>query len=158
MIAKSSGSERFRQAAAEHGLTVTIVEMDESTRTAQEAAAACDCDVSQIVKSLIFKTRDTAQAVLLLVSGTNRVDEKKVAATIGEPLVRPDADFVRQVTGYSIGGVPPFGHDVRMTTYMDTDLLEHDTVWAAAGTPKAVFSISSAQLRDVVQAETIAVC
>ncbi len=132
--------------------------MDESTRTAQEAAAACNCDVSQIVKSLIFRTGETAQAVLLLVSGRNRVDEEKVAATIGEPLVRPDADFVRQVTGYAIGGVPPFGHAEPMITYMDTDLLRHDTVWAAAGTPKAVFSIPSTQLRDVADARTIEVC
>lgn len=158
MIAKSSGAERFRAAAADRGLAIAIVEMDESTRTAQEAATACECDVGQIVKSLIFQTRDTADAVLLLVSGTNRVDQDKVAATIGQPLDRPDADFVKEFTGYSIGGVPPFGHARSMTTYMDADLLEHDTVWAAAGTPKAVFSISSARLRDVTQAATIAVC
>ena len=137
MIMKSSGAERFRQATADRGLTLTVAEMNESTRTAREAATACNYDVSQIVKSLVFKTSETARAILLLVSGGNRVDEEKVAATIGEQPARPDADFVRQVTGYAICGVPPFGHAEPVTTYMDTDLLHHETVWAAAGTPRS---------------------
>ena len=158
MSSKSSSVERFEKSARDLDLAIAIVEMAESTRTAQEAAAACSCDVGQIVKSLIFLTRDSATPVLLLVSGDNRVDQDKVAALLGEALERPDAKFVRQTTGFSIGGVPPFGHATPLTTYIDQDLLLHEAVWAAAGTPRAVFSISSTVLKDITNASVIAVC
>lgn len=157
MSSKSSSVERFEKSARDLGLTIAIVEMAESTRTAQEAAAACGCDVGQIVKSLIFLTRESATPVLLLVSGDNQVDQSKVATLLGEALERPDAKFVRQTTGFSIGGVPPFGHATPLKTYMDQDLLLHEAVWAAAGTPKAVFSISSTVLKDITKASVIAV-
>lgn len=149
---------RVQQAAADLGLAIDIATMEMSTRTAEDAATACGCAVGQIVKSLVFRTRTGNHPVLLLVSGSNRVDESVVRETIGDELVRPDANFVRERTGYAIGGIPPFGHDERLDTYMDRDLLEYETVWAAAGTPTTVFSVSSRALRDATAARVIAVC
>ena len=145
-----AAAKRVQDAANALGLAVTVTIMPDSTRTAEEAAEACGCTVGQIVKSLIFKGKDTDQAYLFLVSGTNRVNEKAVAKTIGESIVRPDADFVRKATGFAIGGIPPFGHMVKLATFMDADLLQYETVWAAAGTPRAVFPVAPRQLRDTL--------
>ncbi len=148
---------KVQRAATALGLDVVVREMPESTRTAEQAAAACGVAVGQIVKSLVFVGAQTGTPYLLLVSGTNRVDEKRVARHLGETLTRPDADAVRRFTGFAIGGVPPFGHDQRLVTYMDEDLLRHDVVWAAAGTPRAVFPLDPARLRDAVATAVIAV-
>ncbi|MGE4247105.1 MAG: YbaK/EbsC family protein, partial [Parvibaculaceae bacterium] len=129
--------------------------MPERTRTAVEAAAACRCDVAQIVKSLVFRGRQSGKPFLLLVSGANRVDEEKAALHVGEPLARPDAHFVRDTTGYAIGGIPPFGHDVPVATYMDPDLLKFEVIWAAAGTPRTVIRLEPAALRDATGAKVI---
>jgi prolyl-tRNA editing enzyme YbaK/EbsC (Cys-tRNA(Pro) deacylase) len=146
------------QAAADAiGLAIAVRLMPDSTRTAAEAAAACGCAVGQIVKSLIFKGKDTGTPLLLLVSGANRVNEKGVAAAVGEQLVRPDADFARLATGFAIGGIPPFGHVEKLSTFMDEDLLQYGTVWAAAGTPNAVFAVDPGRLRDAVGATVIRV-
>ncbi|MFZ1813567.1 MAG: YbaK/EbsC family protein [Rhizobiaceae bacterium] len=131
--------------------------MAESTRTAEEAAAACQTSVDRIVKSLVFQGRDTKKPYLLLVSGRNRVREALVAGEIGEKIIRPDADFVRQVTGYAIGGIPPFAHANMMLTFMDQDLLQHDTVYAAAGTPTSIFSISPQALHKLGNSRIIRV-
>jgi prolyl-tRNA editing enzyme YbaK/EbsC (Cys-tRNA(Pro) deacylase) len=138
-------------------LNVDVVTMADSTRTAEDAAAACGCTVGQIVKSLVFRAADDARPILFLVSGSNRVNEKHVAAIVGSALTRPDADFVREQTGFAIGGIPPFGHDRAIDTFMDEALLGYDVVWAAAGTPKAVFSVDPAALRDATAARVIAV-
>ena len=148
---------QVRRALAAAGLAARIVQMPASTRTAEEAAAACRCDVAQIVKSLVFRGGASGEPLLLLVSGRNRVDTAKVAATIGEALTRPDAQFVRDVTGFAIGGIPPFGHATPLATWADEDLFQYETVWAAAGTPNAVFSVNPARLRDAVGAQVIAV-
>jgi len=145
-----AAAKRVQDAADALGLAVTVTIMPDSARTAQEAAEACSCTVSQIVKSLIFKGKDTDQAYLFLVSGTNRVNEKAVAESIGEAIVRPDADFVRNATGFAIGGIPPFGHMVKLETFLDADLLQYETVWAAAGTPRAVFPVDPKRLRDAL--------
>jgi prolyl-tRNA editing enzyme YbaK/EbsC (Cys-tRNA(Pro) deacylase) len=137
---------KVRGAAMAARLEVRIAIMPDSTRTAEDAAAACGCDVGQIVKSLVFRGKDSRRPILLLVSGRNRVDTAKVAAVIGEALDRPDADFVRAVTGYAIGGIPPIGHDTPMATYFDTDLLAYSEVFAAAGTPNAIMAVSPAAL------------
>lgn len=136
-----SRTDRVRAAAGALGLTIKLREMPQSTRTAEDAAAACGCDVGQIVKSLVFQGRESGRPYLLLVSGRNRVDEAGVAGRIGEALRRPDAAYVRETTGFVIGGIPPFGHATAMTTFVDEDLLRHATVWAAAGTPNAVFCV-----------------
>jgi prolyl-tRNA editing enzyme YbaK/EbsC (Cys-tRNA(Pro) deacylase) len=148
---------RVAAAAKALGLDPAIIEMPESTRTAAEAAAACGCAVGQIVKSLIFRGADTGRTYLLLVSGVNRVDEKRAAETIGETLKRPDAAHVRGVTGYAIGGIPPFGHDTPLPTFMDRDLLGFEEIWAAAGTPRCVMKFAPAALRDATKAQVISV-
>jgi prolyl-tRNA editing enzyme YbaK/EbsC (Cys-tRNA(Pro) deacylase) len=146
------------QAAAERlGLSIGVREMPASTRTADQAAAACGCHVGQIVKSLVFAGKETGRPYLFLVSGKNRVDEAGVAAAVGEPLTRPKADAVRAWTGFAIGGIPPFGHDVALATFVDEDLLAYDVVWAAAGTPFAVFSVAPAALARAVEGRVIAV-
>lgn len=129
--------------------------MPASTRTATDAAAACGCAVGQIVKSLVFRGRSSGKPYLLLVSGANRVDEKSVGAVLGEPLTRPDAQFVRDVTGFAIGGIPPLGHETALATYFDRALMQYDVVWAAAGTPQAVFAVAPALLADKTGATII---
>ncbi|MCW1843290.1 YbaK/EbsC family protein [Prosthecomicrobium hirschii] len=157
MAEKLSGIDRVRLAATDLGLAVEIVEMPGSTRTAEDAAAACGCAVGQIVKSLVFVGAETRRPLLLLVSGANRVDETGVRAAIGEALERPDAAYVRTTTGFAIGGVAPIGHETPMVTYLDRDLLAFETVWAAAGSPKAVFAVAPAQLAAATGATVIAV-
>jgi prolyl-tRNA editing enzyme YbaK/EbsC (Cys-tRNA(Pro) deacylase) len=148
---------KVREAAERLGLAIAIREMPHSTRTAEEAAAACGCDVAQIVKSLVFAGRQSGEPYLLLVSGRNRVDEQAVASAIGEPLTRPDAKKVREWTGYAIGGIPPFGHATALPTFIDEDLLTHAVVWAAAGTPSAVFPVEPKALSRAVDARIIRV-
>jgi len=123
-----------------------VIEFTESTRTAQEAADRVGCQLGQIVKSLIFKGLTSNKGLLVLTSGSNRVDENKIAQYVGESIGRADAEFVRTVTGYAIGGVPPIGHIQQLETYIDEDLLQYPDVWAAAGTPYAVFLLPSSDL------------
>jgi prolyl-tRNA editing enzyme YbaK/EbsC (Cys-tRNA(Pro) deacylase) len=148
---------KVRKAAEKLGLAIAIREMPQSTRTAEEAAAACGCDVAQIVKSLVFAGKASGRPYLLLVSGRNRVDEKAVASIIGEALTRPDAQKVRDWTGFAIGGIPPFGHATALPALIDADLLEHEVVWAAAGTPNAVFSVEPKALAHAVGGKIIKV-
>jgi prolyl-tRNA editing enzyme YbaK/EbsC (Cys-tRNA(Pro) deacylase) len=129
-----------------------VRELDDSTRTAPEAAAAVGCELGAIVKSLVFRGADTGEAVLALVSGDNRADEARISARVGETVLRADADFVRAATGYAIGGVPPVGHPAPLRTVVDEDLLRFAVVWAAAGTPRAVFPIDPAQLAAAIGA------
>ena len=152
-----ASAKRVQDAARARGLTIAVREMAESTRTAEEAAAACGVTVGQIVKSLVFLGGESGRPYLLLVSGANRVNEKDVARHLGEKLKRPDANAVRALTGYAIGGIPPFGHDTAIATYMDVDLMQYDVIWAAAGTPKAVFAVAPEQLREAAAATVIEV-
>jgi prolyl-tRNA editing enzyme YbaK/EbsC (Cys-tRNA(Pro) deacylase) len=116
-----------------------VVEFDESTKTAADAAMAVGCDVAQIAKSIIFRAADTGRAVLVITSGINRVDEKKIRALLGEKVERADAEFVRERTGFAIGGVPPVGHETPSVVFVDEDLKQYPTLWAAGGTPNAVY-------------------
>lgn len=152
---RPASAQRVQAAARSLGLEIVVREMPASTRTAEEAAAACGVTVGQIVKSLVFAGANSGTCYLLLVSGANRVNEAKVAAILGEPLARPDAGKVRAATGYAIGGIPPFGHDQKLPTFFDTDLLGYDVVWAAAGTPRAVFAVNPVRLSDAVAAQVI---
>lgn len=142
----SSSAQRVQQALEAHGLGLTVVELPQSTRTAAEAAAAVGCTVGQIAKSLIFRAAESSRPVLVIASGSNRVDEPAVAAQLGEPLAKANADFVRARTGFVIGGVPPIGHVETPVTFIDEDLLAYDLIWAAAGTPNAVFQLKPADL------------
>ena len=150
-----SASQRVQDEADKLGLTITVKQLTESTRTAEDAAQACDCAVGQIVKSLVFQGRDSQAPILLLVSGDNRVNEKAATAYTGEKLKRPDAHYVRDVTGFAIGGIPPFAHATRLRTYIDKDLLNFDVVWAAAGTSNSVFAVDPGALASAVDAEIV---
>lgn len=142
----SNKAQRVQAALAEFGLDLVVMEFPESTRTAQEAAEAVGCQVGQIVKSLIFQRQPSGQAILIAASGSNRVNEKQIKVLLGEKILRADAEFVRRVSGYPIGGVPPLAHDQKIETIIDQDLLQYEQVWAAAGTPNAVFRLSPQQL------------
>jgi prolyl-tRNA editing enzyme YbaK/EbsC (Cys-tRNA(Pro) deacylase) len=140
-----SAVSRVTAALAAHGLeNLPMREFDERTATAADAAAAIGTTVGRIVKSLVFLAGE--RPILVLASGPNRVDVDKVGRLVGQPITRANADRVRQVTGFSIGGVPPVGHVQPLTTYVDQDLLQYDAVWAAAGTPNAVFCIPPSDL------------
>lgn len=136
----------------------TVIELPDSTRTAQEASDAIGCRISQIIKSLIFKDKETEEPILILVSGSNRVDEQKLQEQIQRIIVKADAMFVREKTGFAIGGIPPIGHKQLIQTYIDKDLLQLSVLWAAAGTPHAVFSISKQDLLTLTKAIIIEVC
>lgn len=127
------------------GPDFAVMEFTASTRTAADAAAAVGCEVGQIAKSLVFRQAD-GEAVLVVASGTNRVSEAKVAALLGQGIGRADAGFVREVTGFAIGGIPPVGHAKPLTTIVDESLGRFDEIWAAAGTPNAVFRLTYADL------------
>jgi prolyl-tRNA editing enzyme YbaK/EbsC (Cys-tRNA(Pro) deacylase) len=126
-----------------------VLEFDAGTRTAADAAAAIGCTVAEIAKSLLFRGKQSGRPVLVIASGVNRVDEKKLAALLGEKISRADADFVREMTGFAIGGVPPVGHATAPITLIDEDLLQFATIWAAAGTPNAVFQLKPAVLAEL---------
>lgn len=136
----------MQEALERLGMATQVLELPASTRTAQEAAQAIGCTVGQICKSLVFATVSTGRPILVIASGTNRVNEKWLASFIGEKVRKPDADFVRQQTGFAIGGVPPLGHHQPLETYIDRDLLVHNEIWAAAGTPHAVFKLTGDDL------------
>lgn len=138
---------RVQQALKERGFDFQVVEMPASTRTAQDAAQAVGCTVGQIAKSLIFRGAASGAAILVIASGTNRVNEQLLAALAGESIQRADADFVRAQTGFAIGGVPPAGHNTPLKTFIDRDLLQYAAIWAAAGTPNAVFELDPAGLQ-----------
>jgi len=142
----SASARKVQQALQALGLDLQVVELPGSTRTAVEAAQAVGCQVGQIVKSLVFKAKRSQRPILVVASGQNRVDERRVEALIDEPLGKADADFVRQHTGFVIGGVPPVGHAQPMETFIDEDLLQYAEIWAAAGTPHAVFRLAPGDL------------
>ena len=156
--AKTSSIERVRAVLSASGLALEAVELDASTRTAQEAADAIGCTVSQIVKSLVFRGAQSGEAILILASGTNRVDEKRMAKTAGEALFRADADFVRAETGFAIGGVAPVGHIRPVKTFIDRDLQQYEEIWAAAGKPNAVFRLTPDDLVALTRGAVVQIC
>jgi prolyl-tRNA editing enzyme YbaK/EbsC (Cys-tRNA(Pro) deacylase) len=148
---------RVEQALAAAGVAARIVELPQSARTAKDAAAAIGCRVEQIAKSLVFRLADSGEPVLVVASGPNRVDEKLIASYLDGEIVKADADFVRATTGYVIGGVPPLGHATPLRTLVDSDLEHHEVIWAAAGTPQAVFSADPRQLIPALGGRVVAV-
>jgi prolyl-tRNA editing enzyme YbaK/EbsC (Cys-tRNA(Pro) deacylase) len=128
------------------GKRFTVLEFEAGTRTATDAAAAIGCAVAEIAKSLVFRTTTSGRPVLVIALGDKRVDEEKVAAAVGERIGRANADFVREATGFAIGGVPPVGHARPLIVLIDETLLRFDNIWAAAGTPNAVFRLTPADL------------
>ena len=143
---------RTAQLLREAGIDARVVEFEQATRTSAEAAAAIGCSVAEIAKSIVFRGQSSGQAVVVVASGENRVSEAKVAATLGESLARADADFVREATGYAIGGVAPLGHARAVKLLLDEDLQRFETVWAAGGTPFSVFAITPGELARITGA------
>lgn len=150
-------AEKVQAVLNSYGFELNVVEFPDSTRTAQEAANAIGCTVSQIAKSLIFIGKSSQKPILIIASGTNRVNEKAIKERIGEKLDKADAEFVLEHTGYAIGGIPPVGHKNSITTFVDEDLLQHQEIWAAAGTPHAVFKLTPAILKEITKGTIISV-
>lgn len=142
----NSNAQKVQQALIALGLQLEVIELPDSTRTSLEAAQALGCQVGQIAKSIVFQALTSHRPLLVIASGSNRVNEKIITGLVGELVSKADADFVRSHTGFVIGGVPPLGHIERMETFIDQDLLQYAEIWAAAGTPHAVFRMTPDEL------------
>jgi prolyl-tRNA editing enzyme YbaK/EbsC (Cys-tRNA(Pro) deacylase) len=149
--------QRVQDALRALGRGHEVTDLGLSARTAADAAAAVGCQVDQIAKSLVFRLRDSGRALLVITSGAHRVDEKKVAAVVGEAIERADADFVRAETGFAIGGVAPIGHAKPIVTLIDEHLLRWDAIWAAAGHPNTVFRLTPDDLVAMTGGRVVAV-
>ena len=151
----SSSAQRVQSALREAGFSGDIIELPQSTRSAAEAAKAVGCAVGQIVKSIVFRATQTDRPILVVASGANRVNERAIGDLIGEPLAKADAEFVRARTGFAIGGVPPIGHAEPIETFVDEDLFTFAEIWAAAGTPHAVFRLTPTVLARLTQGRIV---
>jgi len=141
-----ASAQKFQDFLSRKGLDFKVSELSGSTRTSQDAAIGVGCSVAQIAKSLVFKDKKSGLPILIIASGENRVDLKKIRAVTGLKLGRADADYVKKQVGYAIGGVPPAGHLTPLQTILDPDLKKHEQIWAAAGTPHALFQLAPADL------------
>jgi prolyl-tRNA editing enzyme YbaK/EbsC (Cys-tRNA(Pro) deacylase) len=155
--ASRSSADRVRQALIALGHAGEIREFSATTRTSADAAAAIGCSVGQIAKSLVFRAVGANRAVLVIASGVNRVDEKLLAAALGDRIAKADATFVRDKTGFAIGGVAPVGHSEKPIVFIDQDLLQYAVIWAAAGTPNSVFRLTPQELGAMTGGRVIAV-
>jgi prolyl-tRNA editing enzyme YbaK/EbsC (Cys-tRNA(Pro) deacylase) len=153
----SSSAKKVQEVLKVLGLELQVVELQETTRTSADAARAVGCEVGQIAKSLVFRGQRTQRPILVIASGSNRVNEKRVGELISEPLGKADADFVRQKTGFVIGGVPPVGHAEKLEVFIDEDLLRYSEIWAAAGTPNAVFRLTPSDLVRMTEGRVIGI-
>lgn len=144
-IPLKDSSRRIQQVLQQHNLDIRVIEFKDTTRSAQEAADTIGCEIGQIAKTLIFKGAN-AKPICIIASGKNRVDEKKIEQLIGQAIEKSDADFVLKYTGFAIGGVPPVGYTLDIEPLIDRDLMSYTEIWAAAGTPFAVFNITPANL------------
>ena len=142
----SPSAQKVQDALKSLGFQNQIIELQSTTRTSAEAVQAVGCQVEQIAKSIVFKGKQTYKPILVIASGPNRVNEKKIAEVIAEPVGKADADTVRRKTGFVIGGVPPIGHLEKPEVFIDEDLLQYEEIWAAAGNPNAVFRLTPSDL------------
>ena len=158
MITLSKSAEIVQRVLSEKGLGFEVLELNANTRTANDAVMTIGCQVGQIVKSLLFRTKETQRPVLVLVSGKNRVNEEAIQRYTAEKILKADADFTRKLTGFAIEGIPPLEHKNPISlVYIDEDLLQYETLWAAAGTPYAVFSLPVKELQKVTGGKVISV-
>ncbi len=153
----SSKALKVQDALKTHGLSCHVLEMKETTRSAMDAAQAVGCQVGQIVKSLVFMGKKTKKPILVVASGANRVNIKRLGKILSEPIKMADPDFVRAKTGFAIGGVPPLGHSQPLEIFIDEDLLKFKEIWAAAGTPRALFKLSPDDLKKITDGQVISV-
>jgi Cys-tRNA(Pro) deacylase len=142
----SPSAQKVQDVLKALGFSNQVIELQSTTRTSAEAAQAVGCRVEQIAKSIVFQGKNTQKPILVIASGPNRVNEKKIAEFISEPLGKADADYVRKRTGFVIGGVPPIGHLEKLDIFIDEDLLQYEEIWAAAGNPNAVFMLTPSDL------------
>jgi prolyl-tRNA editing enzyme YbaK/EbsC (Cys-tRNA(Pro) deacylase) len=145
----SDAAQRFQDFLRTRGYAHRVVENTTPTRSAAEAAAVLGCEIAQIAKSIVFRASTSGRPVMAVTSGANRVDETKLAALAGEALGKANADFVRWASGFAIGGVPPVGHAQPIAIFIDRDLLGETTIWAAAGSPNALFSLTPLELVEM---------
>lgn len=155
MCPLSPSSQKVQDLLDSLGYACSVQESPVTTRTAADAAALVGCHVGQIVKSLIFKGETSSKPILVLTSGANRVNERKISSYAAETIQRADPEFVRNVTGFAIGGVPPIGHLQPMETYIDEDLLLYSEIWAAAGTPNSLFKLTPQELEKMTAGRII---
>ena len=153
----SASARKVQDILNRHGFVCQVVELPEITRTAKESAQAIGCRVEQIAKSLVFRGKNTHKPILVVASGSNRVNENRLSERVSEPVEMADADFIRDRTGFVIGGIPPIGHSERLETFIDEDLLEYDEIWAAAGNPHAVFKLTPSDLKKMTDGQVISV-
>ena len=151
----SASAQKVQESLRNLGINCQVVELPGSTRTAADAASAVGCRVEQIAKSIIFQGKASGRPVMVIASGSNRVNEKKLRDLISEPVKKADADFVRLHTGFAIGGVPPVGHANPIKIYIDQDLMGYAEIWAAAGTPHAVFKLTPQELTLMTKGRTV---
>ena len=154
---QTNKGNKFQNFLDQFKLSFEIKELPVYTRTAEEASKAIGCQLAQIAKSIIFKTIKTQKPILVIASGANRINEEKIAKEIGEPIEKADASFVLEQTGFIIGGVPPFGHIQKILTFIDQDLTHYEEIWAAAGSPQAVFKLTAQELIEITAGKVIAV-
>ncbi len=153
----SPKAQKVQDALRVLGFPHEVVESSHTTRSAADAAQAIGCEIGQIAKSLVFRRKSTARPILVIASGPNRVNETRIAEHCAEPVEMADADFVKKRTGFVIGGVPPIGHPEKLETYIDEDLLQHKTIWAAAGNPNAVFALPPEDLIEMTDGRVISI-
>jgi prolyl-tRNA editing enzyme YbaK/EbsC (Cys-tRNA(Pro) deacylase) len=151
----SISARKVQESLKSLGMDCRVVELPGSTRTAADAASAVGCRVEQIAKSIVFQGKTSGKPVMVIASGSNRVNEKKLRDLISEPVKKADADFVRIHTGFAIGGVPPVGHANPIESYIDEDLMNYAEIWAAAGTPHAVFKLVPRELIAMTKGKVI---
>lgn len=151
----SNSAKRVQDFLSEKGFSFDVKELPGSTRTAQEAADSIGCTVAQIAKSLVFKEKKTDRPILVIASGSNRVDVKKIRESLGLQLGKADGRYVKDRVGFAIGGVPPVGHNEPLETLLDKDLKKYETIWAAAGTPFAVFQLKPADLEPLTKGKWV---
>lgn len=150
-------AQQFQKKLLDLGYSNQVVELPSSTRTAKEAAEAIGCDVEQIAKSIVFRLKHTDQALLVVASGKNRINEQRISAYVDDKIKNADANFVREKTGFVIGGVPPLGHKEKVITLIDEDLFQYETIWAAAGHPMAVFQLTPDELVAMTEGRVVSV-
>jgi prolyl-tRNA editing enzyme YbaK/EbsC (Cys-tRNA(Pro) deacylase) len=153
----SPSAKKFQETLRALDAACEVKELPGSTRTAADAARAIGCSVAQIAKSIVFRTVAEKKPVMVIASGSHRIDEIKVAEMIGEPIEKADPDFVREKTGFAIGGVPPIGHAVPIPILIDEDLLTLGEIWAAAGNPHSVFKTTGASLVKITNGRVVQV-
>lgn len=152
---QAGSAKKVQDFLLDNGFSCNVKELPDSTRTAAEAAKAIGCEVAQIAKSLIFMDKATGNPILIIASGVNQVDIKKIEHSTGLHLIKADGKFVKEKVGFAIGGVPPVGHNEKILTFLDPDLMGYEWIWAAAGTPFAVFQLSSKEIQKMTDGKFI---